>query len=81
MFQPSGPNFFLSWMIAWKKQIPNTSLRHVTPRTVEKSKTHAAKQLNVSLKWESFNRFMYGARDEKAMRDKSLCSVTGISTA
>ena len=35
MFQPRGPNFFLSWIMAWKKQIPNTSFRHVTPRTVK----------------------------------------------
>lgn len=35
MFQPRGPNFFLSWIMAWKKQIPNTSFRHVTPRTKE----------------------------------------------
>jgi len=36
MFQPSAPNFVLYWMMARKKQIPNTSLRHVTPRTVDK---------------------------------------------
>ena len=41
IFQPRGPNFFLSWMMAWKKQIPNTSLRHVTPRTVtQRQKTN-----------------------------------------
>lgn len=33
IFQPSGPNFFLSWMIAWKKQIPNTILLQSLPRT------------------------------------------------
>ena len=41
IFQPRGPNFFLSWMMAWKKHIPNTSLRHVTPRTVtQRQKTN-----------------------------------------
>ena len=34
IFHPSGPNFFLSRMTAWKKQIPNISLRHVTPIAV-----------------------------------------------
>ena len=33
MFQPRGPNFFLSWMMAWKKHRPNTSFLQVTPRT------------------------------------------------
>ena len=41
IFQPRGPNFFLSWIMAWKKHIPNTSLRHVTPRTVtQRQKTN-----------------------------------------
>lgn len=25
MFHPIGPNFLLSWMMAWKKQNPNNS--------------------------------------------------------
>ena len=33
MFQPRGPNFFLSWIMAWKKHRPNTSFLQVTPRT------------------------------------------------
>lgn len=33
MFQPRGPNFFLSSTIAWKKHRPNTIRLQLTPRT------------------------------------------------
>lgn len=38
MFHPRGPNFFLSWIVAWKKQRPKVILRHLIPRTVIKIK-------------------------------------------
>ena len=37
MFQPRGPNFFLSWMMAWKKQTPNTIFLQLIPSTVNKT--------------------------------------------
>jgi len=36
MFQPSGPNFLRSRVIAWKKQIPNTIRLQSLPITIEK---------------------------------------------
>jgi len=31
IFQPRGPNFLRSWMIAWKKHNPKTNFLHVLP--------------------------------------------------
>jgi len=42
MFQPSGPNFFLSNTIAWKKHSPNTIRRQSIPRAI----IHADTQSN-----------------------------------
>ena len=38
MFQPRGPNFFLSRIITLKKQRPNISLRHVMPRSEDRER-------------------------------------------
>lgn len=37
MFQPSGPNFLRSWMIAWNMQMPNSMVRQSCPRSVNES--------------------------------------------
>ena len=37
IFQPSGPNFFRSCMIAWKKHNPNTNFLHVLPSALKKN--------------------------------------------
>lgn len=37
MFHPKGPNFFRSWIMAWKKHIPNTNFRQVTPKTTNEN--------------------------------------------
>jgi len=48
MFQPSGPNFFLSNTIAWKKHSPNTIRRQSIPRAID-TQTHKATICEVSL--------------------------------
>lgn len=65
MFHPRGPNFFRSWMTAWKKQIPKTSRLHVTPRAGDEIELiHWSKQLQekMSNQWtETDNPWCIGA--------------------